>query len=195
VQEILNYDTYDQPTVLFETMGFGKPMDHTPLLLSPGALSFAWGPIVAEIAAGLDVELDEIRDIHERWAAPRRYETAAGPIEQGTMAALRFEVQGIVDGEARIIVEHVTRMHDDAAPDWPRGNNPQGGYRIIIEGEPTMAVDFEITAANGDHNDGGLIVTAQRLLNAIPAVVAAPPGLLSALDLGLVTGRHLLRAS
>ncbi|MCX7621388.1 MAG: hypothetical protein N2037_11160 [Acidimicrobiales bacterium] len=192
VQEILNYDTYDQPTVLFGTMGFGKPMDHLPLLLVPGALRFAWGPIVAAIAAGLDADLDEIREEYERWEAPQRYDTAAGPIEKGTMAALRFEVQGIIDGEPRIVVEHVTRMHDDAAPHWPRANNPQGGYRITIDGEPSIAVDLEITAPNGDHNDGGLIVTAQRIINAIPHVVAAPPGLCNALDLGLITGRHLL---
>src|SRR6266568_6707117 len=33
VKEILNYATYSQPDVLFDTMGFGKPLDHTPLLL------------------------------------------------------------------------------------------------------------------------------------------------------------------
>jgi 4-hydroxy-tetrahydrodipicolinate reductase len=31
-----------------------------------------------------------------------------------------------------------------------------------------------------------------RLVNAIPAVVEAPPGLLTALDLPLITGRGLL---
>src|SRR5262249_21380259 len=55
VQEILNYATYDQPEVLFETMGFGKPLDHTPLLLFPGALSYAWGGVIHMIADALDV--------------------------------------------------------------------------------------------------------------------------------------------
>jgi 2,4-diaminopentanoate dehydrogenase len=32
-----------------------------------------------------------------------------------------------------------------------------------------------------------------RLLNAIPAVCEAEPGLLSTLDLPLVTGRHVMR--
>jgi 4-hydroxy-tetrahydrodipicolinate reductase len=31
-----------------------------------------------------------------------------------------------------------------------------------------------------------------RVLNAIPAVCDAPPGLLSVLDLPLVTGKHLM---
>ena len=58
VTEILNYATYDQPTVLFETMGFGKPLDHTPLLLVPGVLTLAWGPVVRQLAAGLGVRED-----------------------------------------------------------------------------------------------------------------------------------------
>ena len=36
------------------------------------------------------------------------------------MAALRFEVQGIVNGRPAIVVEHVTRLDDDLAPDWPQ---------------------------------------------------------------------------
>jgi 4-hydroxy-tetrahydrodipicolinate reductase len=37
-----------------------------------------------------------------------------------------------------------------------------------------------------------MIVTAQRLVNAVPAVVDAAPGLVTALDLPLVTGRGLV---
>ena len=55
IQEIINYATYDQPQVLFDIMGFGKPLDHTPLLLVPGSLSFAWGGTVRLLAEGLGV--------------------------------------------------------------------------------------------------------------------------------------------
>ena len=34
---------------------------------------------------------------------------------------------------------------------------------------------------DGDHNTAGLKATAMRLVNAIPAVVAAPPGLAGSL--------------
>ena len=193
IQEILNYDTYDQTEVLFDTMGFGKPLDHTPMLLLPGVLSFAWGPIVRMIADGLAVELDEITEWHEKWEAPVDYDTAVGPISAGTMAGLRFEIRGIVGGEERIVVEHVTRMHNDAAPDWPHGTNPQGGYRIEIKGSPVIKADLEIIGDDGDHNTGGLVATAMRILNSIPAVCDAPPGVLSTLDLPLVTGKHLMR--
>ena len=45
---------------------------------------------------------------------------------------------------------------------------------------------------DGDHNTAGLKATAMRLVNAVPAVIAAPPGLVTALDLPLVTGKGLV---
>jgi 4-hydroxy-tetrahydrodipicolinate reductase len=190
IQEIVNYATYDQPEVVLGTMGFGKPLDHTPLLLTPGALSFAWGGTIRLLAEGLGVELDEIRQVHERRPADRDLETPMGIIEKGSMGALRFEVQGIVDGRVVLVVEHVTRMHDDLAPDWPQSD---GGYKVIIRGVPSIELSLDMADEHGDHAVGGVVLTATRLVNAIPFVCDAAPGLLSALDLPLITGKGLLR--
>ena len=97
VMEIVNYKHYEQPTVLFETMGFGQALDAKPLLLIPGVLSFAWGGVVKVLAAGLGVEIEELREVHERRPAPEKIDLGFGVIEEGTTAALRFEVQGIVE--------------------------------------------------------------------------------------------------
>jgi 2,4-diaminopentanoate dehydrogenase len=192
VMEVLNYDTYDQAEVLFSTMGFGQPLDATPLLLFPGALTLAWGPVVHVIAAGLGLEVDEIEEWHEKRPAERTFDIAAGRVEEATMAGLRFEVRGIVDGDRRIVIEHVTRLDDAIAPDWPQPPG-HGGYRIEITGNPNLRCELQMESEDGDHNTAGLLVTAMRLLNAIPAVCAAEPGLLSTLDLPLVTGRNLHR--
>lgn len=191
IVENLDYSTYMQPEVLFGTMGFGQPLDHTPLVLIPGALSFAWGGVLHMIAAGLCVELDDVREVVERREAERDYETAVGPVPAGTMAGLRFEVQGWVHGRPAIVVEHVTRMNPEVAPDWPQ---PKGGgsYLVKVDGSPSFTLELEIMGDDGDHNTGGLVATGMRLLNAIPAVCTSPPGVLSTLDLPLVTGRHLL---
>jgi hypothetical protein len=191
IQEVVNYATYDQPEVVFGTMGFGKPLDHVPLLLTPGALRFGWGGTIRLLAEGLGLRLDEIREVHERVPAPESFDIQLGRVEEGTMAALRFEVQGIVDGTPRIVVEHVTRLRDDLAPGWPQPEG-RGGYRVVIEGVPRIACTLEMADEHGDHAVGGVILTATRLVNAIPAVCEAPAGLLSALDLPLVTGRGLL---
>jgi hypothetical protein len=187
IREIVNYATYDQPEVVLGTMGFGKAMDELPILLRPGTLCVAWGGTIRLLAAGLGLELGEITQRYECLPAPHDLETPMGTIREGTRAALRFEVTGVVDGEARLVVEHVTRMHDDLAPDWPQGD---GGYEVIIEGVPRMVCKLDMEDEHGDHAVGGVILTATRLVNAIPSVVSSSPGFLSALDLPLITGRR-----
>src|SRR3954451_9846635 len=111
--ELLDYATYDNPTVLFDVMGFGKPMDETPMLLQPGILSMAWGSVVRQLAAGLGVELDDVTETVVKLPAPETFDIARGTIEKGTMAALRFEVLGIRDGRPGCVLEHVTRLRGD----------------------------------------------------------------------------------
>ncbi|MDX2274540.1 MAG: hypothetical protein NW206_03745 [Hyphomonadaceae bacterium] len=185
--EVLNYAHYDQAVTLFDIMGFGKPMDHIPTLLQPGILTLAWGGVVQMMADACGAKLDEIREHYVRLPAPYDFDIRLGPIAKGTAAALRFELQGIVGGRPAIIVEHVTRLHDDIAPEWPKGNH---AYRIEIVGSPNMNVDLEITA-EGSPVTGGLLGSAMRLLHAIPAVMAAPPGLISTRDLPLTPGQNI----
>jgi 4-hydroxy-tetrahydrodipicolinate reductase len=202
MMEISNYTVYPQPTVVFDTMGFGHPLDHTPLLLIPGVLTFAWGGVVKQIAAALGAELDEITEVVERRPAEHDIDTGFGIVPAGTMGALRFEVQGRINGEARVIVEHVTRLDDALAPDWPQPAEHYG-YRVVVTGRPSYTIDLSMHATGSSpavpgepgFTDPGLIGTAGRLVNAIPAVCGAPPGLLGALDLPPVPGRGLLRTT
>ena len=76
---------------------------------------------------------------------------------------------------------------------WPQPAG-QGCYRVQITGEPNYTLDLQLMGTDGDHNTAGLKATAMRLVNAIPAVVAARPGLVTALDLPPITGRGLVVA-
>jgi hypothetical protein len=192
VSEILNYNTYNQPMVLFGIMGFGQPLDDVPMILQPGVLTMAWGSVVRQLAAGLDVELDSVDEWYERRPAVKTFEVDAGTIEEGSAAALHFEVRGMRDGRAVIVLEHVTRLDDDLAPEWPQPAG-QGCYRVQITGEPNYTLDLQLLGSDGDHNTAGLKATAMRLVNAIPAVIDGAPGLLTALDLPPVFGRGLVR--
>ncbi|MHB8438342.1 MAG: NAD(P)H-dependent amine dehydrogenase family protein [Acidimicrobiales bacterium] len=190
--EVLNYATYDQPMVLHDIMGFGRPVDEVPMILHPGVLTMAWGSVVHQLAAGLGVVVERTEEFHERVPAPENFEIPSGTIEAGTSAALHFEVRGIVNGRPAIVLEHVTRLRDDLAPHWPQPAG-RGCYRVEVKGEPMYTLDLQLLGTDGDHNTAGLKATAMRLVNAVPAVVAAPPGLLTALDLPLISGRGLLR--
>ncbi|WP_280480834.1 diacylglycerol kinase [Nocardia cyriacigeorgica] len=193
--EIVDYSTYDNPAVMFDIMGFGKPMDETPLLLQPGVLSLAWGSVVRQLAAGLDIELDAVTQTYERIPAPETFDIDSGTIEQGTAAGLRFEVRGMVGDRAVTVLEHVTRLRADLAPDWPQPAREGGSYRVEVTGEPHYTLDLAMFSDNGDHNHASLVGTAMRLVNAIPAVVAAPAGIRTTLDLPLITGAGLASRS
>lgn len=189
--EIVDYATYDSAVVMFDVMGFGKPMDEIPMLLQTGVLSMAWGSVVRQLAAGLGICLDEVAEMYVREPAPEDFDIAAGHIPKGSAAALRFEVLGMVGDDPVVVLEHVTRLREDLCPDWPQPAQPGGSYRVEITGEPSYAVDICLSSRRGDHNHAGLVATAMRVVNAIPAVVAAPPGIRTTLDLPLVTPRGL----
>ena len=189
--EVLNYNTYNQPMVLFDIMGFGRSMEDIPLLLSPGVLTSAWGGTVRQIAAGLGVNLTDITEWYEREPAPEDFDIPAGTVKAGTAAALHFEVRGMVGDHAVVVLEHVTRLRDDLGASWPQPTG-HGCYRVEIKGEPMYTLDLQLMGTDGDHNTAGLKATAMRLVNSVPAVISAPPGLVTALDLPLVTGKGLV---
>jgi 2,4-diaminopentanoate dehydrogenase len=196
VLEIADYSTYFQPVVMRDLFGFGKPLDHPASLWTPGILSLAWGSVVRQLAAGLGLVLDEpLLEEVDRRAASRDLSGVSGDIPAGTMGAVRFSVTGTVDGVPRVVLEHVTRAAADQVPEWPQPPGGDGCYRVVITGEPMMQCDLVHRGEHGDHNVSGMIMTAQRLVNALPAVIAAEPGLVTALELPLVTGRGLVSTS
>jgi hypothetical protein len=193
VSEIADYSTYYQPVVMRDIYGFGQPMDQVAMLWQPGILTTAWGPVVRQIAAGLELTLDpELEEIVERVPAERDLETVSVDIPEGSMGAVRFQVVGKVDGVPRVVLDHVTRTHVDQVPEWPQPAEGGGCYRVEVEGEPVMRIDFTHHGEAGDHNVSGMIVTAMRLVNAVHAVCDAPPGLVFAKDLPPITGRGLV---
>jgi hypothetical protein len=190
--EIADYATYDGATVMFDVMGFGKQLGDFPILFQPGVLGIAWGTAIRQLAAGLGVEVDEIEDSVEQEPAPEDFDVAAGHIAKGNVAALRFQIEGMVKGRPVIVVEHVTRLRADLRPDWAQPAQPGGSYRVEIIGEPSYVVDVCPTSRNGDHNYAAILAAAGRIVNAIPDVVAAAPGIRTTLDMPLVTGRGVV---
>lgn len=191
--EIADYATYDGAEVMSVVMGFGNPLERPGLLFLPGVLTAAWGTGIRMLGAGLGVEIEEITEHFELEAAPEDIRVATGVIAKGTVAAMRFEISGMVGGKPAVVVEHVTRVRGDLRPDWAQPAQPGGSYRVEITGEPSYVVDICPTSRRGDHNYAAILVGAGRIVNAIPAVVDAPAGIRTTLDLPLVTGRGVYR--
>ncbi|AWH96825.1 diacylglycerol kinase [Dietzia psychralcaliphila] len=192
--EFSDYATYDSTESMVDVMGFGTPLDQTPLLFLPGVLTAGWGASIHLLAAGLGVEVDEITEHVEREPAPETYEVAACTIAEGTQAGFRFQITGMVAGEPVIVVEHVTRTRDDLRPDWPYAVQEGHSYRVEVIGEPSYVLDLAAQSADGDHNYSAILAGVGRVVNAVPAVVAAAPGLTTTLQMPLTGAPGLVGA-
>lgn len=191
-QEIFDYATYDAEDSVRFIVGMGQPMEYEPPMVAAGIPSMVWGGQVRLVARALGVEVEELRESVERRALDATVTTALGDFEAGTQGALRFEVQAIVRGEPRIVVEHVTRITGEVAPDWPRpSDGGDGAHRVIIEGRPRIEVSVEATDEGGNRAAGGNATAANRLVNAIPWLRAATPGLYDGLDVPLLPSTYL----
>lgn len=192
-RELLDYTDYtgDYAT----EMGFGHPGDHRPILSVPEVLILAWGGTVPMIAHAAGIELDGITTTWDTWITDQPIDTAVGTFEAGTVAAVRFSINGILDGEPRIILEHVNRVGEGTAPDWPRGNTDDV-YQVIIDGSPSIHQETAFRFTDGSGRTpavAGCLATGMRALNALPAVIDASPGFVTALELPLVAGLGTIR--
>jgi 4-hydroxy-tetrahydrodipicolinate reductase len=121
--------------------------------------------------------------------------SAKGVIEPGRVAAIRFTINGVYRGRTRIQLEHVNRVGQSSAPDWPRGNQ-NDVYRVEIEGSPSITQETAFRYTDGSGRDAataGCLATGMRALNAVPAVNDLPPGWVTALDLPLIPGAGTIR--
>lgn len=191
VQEICDYSTYADPEFTGMAFGFGKPASETPLMALPGILAGGWGGMIRMLAKAINVEVQELREIYERDYAKEAFECQMMKVPKDTCSAVRFEVQGIVNGKPLIVAEHVNRLGDDQAPQWARPPvGRKGVHRCIIKGSPSVQLECFLKGDDGDHNTGGVQATALRVINAIPAICAHAPGLISTLDLPYTPATH-----
>ena len=190
VTEVALNDHYPVADVMMNGMGFGHPLDFEPMLKTPGFIEMAWKAPIYLMAAGLGVEVDEVRGALDRRATDRDIEVAFGTIKAGTCGAVRTRAAGVVNGREAIVIEHIIRMARDVAPDW-LASEFDATYRVDIDGDPDIHCSMNLGEAEG-HGAGhaAMAATAMRVVNAIPYVVEAPAGLLSSLDLPNTLPRH-----
>ena len=183
VVEVSLNDHYPVADVMMDGMGFGRAIDFEPLLALPGVIPMVWRPPIELIARGLGVELDEVRGRLDRQLTTRDIEVAFGTIPAGTVGAVRTTASGMVDGREAIVVDHVIRMARDVAPDWPSSDS-DATYLVSIEGDPDIECRLTLGPPEGhDAGEAAMTATAMRVVNSVPYVIDAPPGLVSSLDL------------
>ncbi|MGA8726255.1 MAG: hypothetical protein WB565_14575 [Acidimicrobiales bacterium] len=191
--EILDYINYEGDYE--DEMGIGRSPEYVPLLEHGEILVMSWGATVPMMAQAVGITLDEITTTWEKWVTDSPIATAKGTVDRGEVAAIRFTINGIYRGEPRICLEHINRIGNDAAPEWPRGTKDDV-YRVEIEGTPSIVQETAFRFTDGSGRDAaaaGCLATGMRALNAVPAVNALPPGWVTPLDLPLIPGAGTIR--
>jgi hypothetical protein len=136
---------------------------------------------VEMMAAALEVELDEVRFDVEFGTAKKHLDLGYMEIGKGTICGLKGVWSGVVDGRPVIELGLCWRLGDAMEPDWPM----EEGYVIEVDGIPSVRARYAIHYPAMLTDFG--VATANPAVNAIRAVVAAPPGLVTADRLPLVS--------
>jgi hypothetical protein len=188
-QEIFDYSTYDQPYAVKVSCGFGGSMDEVPMMLLPSIPTMVWGGNIRLIGRGLGLEIDEITEEVERRPLEESVDTVMGRFEKGTQGAFWLKVIGKVGGRERIVIDHITRIHESCAPDWPYPDEGVGDHRVIVHGDPELTITSRADVPGGTRADGGNTTAANRLLGALDWLSTQKPGIYDGLDVPLQTGR------
>jgi hypothetical protein len=196
VTESADTTFYDSPATEIP-VGFGTPIDHPDLQAMTAAGTGVFGDGVRLVADALGVELDDVRCEAEYAQTTEDLDLGSWTIAAGCVAGVDARWTGVASGRTVVELRVRWRKGQSLKPDWSFDD----GYVIDIDGRPTVRTtlqflppaDFEAETM-ADFMVLGMIMTAMPAINAIPAVVAAAPGIATYNDLILTAPRGFVPA-
>jgi hypothetical protein len=197
IAESADTTLYDSPDTE-RPVGFGSAIDDPNLqpMAANGTAVFA--EAVQLVAAAIGVEIDEIKCVAEYAQTTEDLTMASWTIPAGHVAGVFASWQGMVDGKPVIDINVRWKKGQTLEPDWKLDGD---GWKITIDGRPTvnMQVGFlppqdmiENAKTIEDFFVLGHIMTAMPPIHAIPAVVAAPPGIVTYTELPLISAKGVV---
>lgn len=170
---------------MFRAQGFDLEPDdpRAPQLVEGSCGSFK--DQIGVMGRALGIRLDEIRLTAEFAVANRTTDFGFMTVQKGRIAGFKGVIAGMAGDRPVIECRFVWKIGEDMTPDWPVTR----GYVVEIEGDPNVRLKLE----SPDGHFDGAVTTAMPCVNAIPAVCAAPPGIVNQMDLPFVRGAHLIR--
>ena len=173
-----------------DALGWGRPAGDPGHAADIEKATLPFGDAVEAIAEMFRITLDDVRCSVEFAHATEDVDIEGRPVQVGQVAGIQTTWQGVVEG--RPVIEASVRwtITTDLEPDWPVAS----AHIIEIFGTPKITVQMEflpedLTLPMEELLSTGFIVTALPVVNAIPAVVAARPGIVTYADLPPITAR------
>jgi hypothetical protein len=170
---------------MYRAMGFDLEVDdpEAPKLVEAACGSFR--DQITVMAHALAVEVDTIAFEAQFATANETTDLGYMTIQKGRIGGFKGVVSGVVEGRAVIECQFVWKLAPDVTPDWP----VEDGYVIEIRGDPGVRCRLEPIGEGFD----GATTTAMPVVNAIPDVCRAPPGIVNRAELPLVRGVNAVR--
>jgi hypothetical protein len=179
IEEFANLSRRDSPALLFELMGFGRPLESFDTRRSSYLLG-EFGPPLGTLMEAAGTPVEEWQCVGEVAAARHATSIIAGDIDAGSVAAQRTKIAGSRGGADVVRFTASWYCTADLDPAW---DLLPTGWRVRVRGEAPLDVQLEFPIALEDLGSFTPAYTANRPVNAIPYVCAARPGILSTADL------------
>lgn len=191
LQERADWSVYDSTAITFDNMCFGEPVE----TISPTGSDFLafnsaiFSEQVWLIADALNAGIDEVTAAVDAVPAMSDHQIFDRMLAAGTTAGQRWTWSGRRDGQTLIEIETLWTVGNEYPGHWPK---PQHGWTLTIEGDPSMRAhffslaSFSRDASMAEHVRSANVATAMQVLNAVPAIVAAPAGFATMADLPLI---------
>jgi 2,4-diaminopentanoate dehydrogenase len=195
INEAADTTFYDSPATEIP-VGFGEPIDSPDLHAMTAHGTAVFAEAVRLVADALGVELDDIVCDAEYAQTTADLDLGSWTIPAGCVAGVAASWKGMAGGKVVVELNVRWRKGPTLEPDW---QIEQDGWVIQIEGRPTVTLnvgflpppDFQAETI-ADFMVIGHIITAMPAINAIPAVVAAAPGIATYNDLPLILPRGVV---
>jgi 2,4-diaminopentanoate dehydrogenase len=195
VNEAADTTFYDSPATE-KPVGFGQPIDHPDLAAMTAQGTGVFAEAVRMIGDALGVELDEVRCDAEHAQTTADLDLGSWTIPAGCVAGVYASWKGLVGDKTVVELNVRWRKGQTLEPDW---KIDQDGWVIQVDGRPTVKnivsflppADFQAETLQ-DFMVLGHVMTAMPVINAIPAVVAASPGIATYTDLPLTLPRGVV---
>jgi 2,4-diaminopentanoate dehydrogenase len=179
IDEFADMTSRDSPDMIFNIMGYGvAPGTFDQRKLEYIKHDFAGS--LSQIADALGTPFESVDVIGEMACASKDTAIAAGLIKKGTVAALRITVTGEHKGRPLLRFRANWYCTADIDQDW---DLRESGWRVLVEGDTPMAMDIRFPVSAEDYPKVTPGFTAHRAVNAIHAVCAAPPGIVTTVSL------------
>jgi hypothetical protein len=167
------------PAYVFDILGFNADPDavdpNDPAWGPTSSLNGMYTEVLANMATHLRMPLERVETEHRVFAAAADLQVGAGLIAAGRVSHFNWRWHGIVAGTPRLTMSihwymETTHLDEPQPPLW----------RIHVAGQPgvRIALDMEKRAGDTSPTSAEQIAVAGSVINAIPIVCAAAPGVI-----------------